>query len=209
VILSNCSNIVNVDFKEAVRQHRQTEADITLLVKEMVLTPEDEQVLLVETDRRGRAQKLVKAQGKTGQKALRFANMLIMKRNLLLDIVRGYQDIEYINIMDALEKYVSSLKIGTYRIPGYIGRIYSRQSFFQRSMEMLQPEIQKELFLGERRILTRSRDCPPTKIRTNPALFTMRWSPAGCIIDGNVSEKYYIFAVWPSKRPQGSPTASS
>lgn len=194
VILSNCSNIVNVDFKEAVRQHRQTEADITLLVKEMILTPEDEQVLIVEADRRGRAQKLVKAQGKTGQKGLRFSNMLIMKRNLLLDIIRGYQEIEYINIMDALEKYVSILKIGTFRIPGYIGRIYSRQSFFQRSMEMLQPEIQKELFLGERRILTRSRDCPPTKYGPASAVQNALVS-SGCIIEGNVSESIVFRGV--------------
>lgn len=187
VVMSNCSNVVNMDFHEALYHHEKDAADVTLIVKELVAAPEDEYGIIAETDPSGWVLEFEQAQGKAGKQVKRFANMMILKRKLLLDIIRGHRNIEYVDFMGIIQTLVATLKIKTFSIPGYYGRIDSKQTYFQRSMEMLQPEIQRELFWGERQILTRVRDRPPTKYGPDCSVRDALIS-SGCIIHGTVSQ---------------------
>ncbi len=187
VVLSNCSNVVNMDCRQAFLQHKKDGADITLIVKELIAEQEDEFGLIAVTDRSGWVLNFEQAKAKSGQSVQRFANMIIIKRRLLLDIIHGHKNIEYEDFMEILRIHASKLKIKTFSIPGYFGRIDSKQTYFQRSMEMLRPEIQKELFWGSRQILTRVRDRPPTKYGPISSVHDSLVS-SGCLIHGTVSQ---------------------
>ena len=127
-----------------------------------------------------------KARGKEGQQVKYFADTFILKRTFLLDIIKGYQDIEHLDILDIIDENFAYLSLGSYPMNGYFGNIYSTRSYFQRSMELLQPAVQQELFLGDHRVLTRIRDNPPTKYGPRSNVQESLIS-SGCIIHGNVS----------------------
>ncbi|KJS83384.1 MAG: hypothetical protein JM58_12770 [Peptococcaceae bacterium BICA1-8] len=187
VIISGCSNIFNIDYTNVLRNHEETKVDITLLYKELILNAdEDPQGVILEIDAYGRVQKLESNQGKEGQGTKYFADVFILKRTFLLDIIKGHQNMENLDLLDILRENISQLKIGTYSIAGYFGRIYSKQTYFQRSMELLQPSVQNELFLGEHRVLTRIKDNPPTKYGPSNVIRDSLVS-SGCIIKGCVS----------------------
>jgi glucose-1-phosphate adenylyltransferase len=187
IVICGCSNIFNLDFRQVVQHHEASRVDITLLYKELTLdTVEDLGEVTLETDGLGHVIEMNKTQGKEGQQVKYFADVFILKRSFLLDIIKGYQNIEYLDILDIIEENFSYVTLGSYPINGYFGNIYSMLSYFQRSMELLQPAVQKELFSGDHRVITRIRDNPPTKYGPGSTVQESLIS-SGCIIQGNVS----------------------
>jgi len=195
VAISGCSNIVNINFTEVLRHHEESQADITLVYKDLTLELEEDPLgVIIETNKNEQLRKLDKAEGKEGQKVKYFTDMFIIKRSFLLDIIKGHKNIEYIDILDVIRENIPHLIVRTYRSSGYFGRIYSLQSYFQRSMELLQPSIQNELFIGEHSVLTRIKDNPPTKYGPYSMI---RYSliASDCNIQGSVSGSIIFHGV--------------
>ena len=187
VIMSGCSNIFNIDFRGVLRHHERSEADITLLYKEIILdAEEDSQGVVIETDKQKRVIKLDPTVGKEGERVKCFADVLIMKRVFLLKIITGCQNIEHVDLLDVIAKNITDINVGIYKIAGYLGRIYSKKSYFQRNMELLERSVQTELFMGKQCILTRIRDNPPTKYGSSSMICNSMIS-SGCVIQGSVS----------------------
>ena len=62
---------------------------------------------------------------------------------------------------------------------------YIFRSILQCNMDMLKPDVYKELFLGNRRIYTKSADGAPAKYGPNAKVSNSLIS-SGCEIDGEV-----------------------
>ena len=184
VVISRCNQVFNFNYKEALEFHKNREADVTLIYK----IPEK------PADRHGKIRLFldgdqevydIKEQESEELKEPYFVNHLIIRRKVLLDIVQGYKSLETVDLIQAIAENVKTLKVYGFAFNGYIQTIHSVKDYFERNMDLLNPEIREKLFWGFDRIHTKVVDNPPTKhgpqARVSNSLIS-----SGCLIEGEV-----------------------
>ncbi len=187
VIISGSSYIYNLDFNPILESHVDSQADITIVYKELFLdADEEDQGIILSTDLHNRVSLLSEAKGQRNKRAKYFTDIIILRRKLLLDIIKGHKYIEYMDLIDVVGENLTGLKIQAYPLKGYFGRIYSMKSYYQQNINMLEPSVRDELFMGINRIHTKIKDNPATKYGSNSVIKDALVS-SGCMIDGNIS----------------------
>ena len=114
-----------------------------------------------------------------------FVNMLIIRRDLLLNIIGKYSSVGCMDLMDILTVNLEALKIYGSPTDSLIGLISTVQDYFDRSMDLLDLEVREKLWLGEDRIHTKIVDNPPTRY-TSQAKVSNSLIASGCTIAGEV-----------------------
>jgi glucose-1-phosphate adenylyltransferase len=184
--------ICNVDYRDAIKRHNETGADITLIYKYSDNCIEDFQysnTLSIDGD--GRVTGYDTNMGKRSQGNI-FMNMFIMKKALFLDIVhncvsRGDCDF----FKDAVLRNLGNFRVYSYEFRGYLANINTTSNYYKTSMQLLDQNISKDLFFANGLIYTKVKDEPPTKYEANSRV-TNSLVANGCIIDGQV-ENSIIF----------------
>jgi glucose-1-phosphate adenylyltransferase len=196
VIVSCCNNVVNIDYMPVLNAHKNNGADITLIYKTVQEVPSyEEPVLVLETAFDGRVIDLQKEDYFKGEEGIKiFADMLIINKKTFLEIIKGYETNEYMDLLDAAGENINNLNIFSYEHTGYLGRVYSVYSYFMHSMDMLNPSTRNELFMKKNKILTKIKDNPPTKYASNGSARDALVS-SGCIIQGKVEKSILFRAV--------------
>jgi len=187
VIISGCNHVVNINYQAALHLHASKQADITLIYKESM---DSAAMVGKELLSIGEDQEILSIQGNditesTGLVQAYFADMLIIRRKLLLKIVEGYRSIETVDLMETIQENLPSLKIYGVPFKGYFGTVNSVKEYFSRSMELLNPEIRKEVLTSQDQIHTKIVDNPPTKHGAHAKVSNSLIS-SGCTIEGEV-----------------------
>jgi glucose-1-phosphate adenylyltransferase len=187
VIISSCNIVMNANYREALNFHISNDNDITLIYKEeRSRDNEREDVLLIDQaeDRRVRAV-LRSDKDKLYRASKTLLDIAIINRELLIEILKGHDGQENINFFELLGRLVDKLRIYALEFRGYTGRILSINSYFQHSMDLLNPRVRTELFMKRDKIHTKITDNPPTRYGEN-ALVANSLVGSGCKIDGQV-----------------------
>ncbi|HZK18831.1 MAG TPA: sugar phosphate nucleotidyltransferase, partial [Clostridia bacterium] len=148
VILA-CSNIVyNTGYKEALRFHQKAGAGVTLIYHEgETVSGDNEDSLFLEAGADGRLLSLCPELPLEGEnRGGCFLDTVIIERKLLLRLIGEFEATETMDLLTAVEENLQLLKVYAYPFRGYVGRINSVQSYFKCSMDLLVPEVRKELF---------------------------------------------------------------
>ncbi len=98
-------------------------------------------------------------------------------------IAHGHFD--FVN--DALLKNVKNLRILGIEHKGYVGRLDSVNAYYDMNMDMLRPEVQKDLFYTGRPVYTKIKDEAPVKYGDNAAVKNSLLAN-GCVIKGEVED---------------------
>lgn len=192
VIVTSSNMVCNIDYEAAIKQHKETGADITVIYKSSDNCTEDfYQCNTLNLDGSGRVTGFDINSGKKNESNISM-EMYIMKKSLFLDIVhtcvsRG--DCDYLR--DAVYKNIDKFKVYGYRYDGFLACINSIQSYYKANMQLLDLEISKELFFKHGLIYTKVKDEPPAKYNENARVVNSLVAN-GSIIDGNV-ENSIIF----------------
>ena len=119
----------------------------------------------------------------------------IMSKDLLLNLV-DYAAAHRIHSFSegVLLAMSGQLKIVPYLFDGYVARIHSVASYFARSMDLLNPEVQAELFDLERPIRTKIHSLPATYYSTEGRAHGSLVAD-GCIIEGTVENSILFRGV--------------
>ncbi|MDR4191091.1 glucose-1-phosphate adenylyltransferase, partial [Bacillus pseudomycoides] len=78
-----------------------------------------------------------------------------------------------------------------YEHHGYTAEISSLDAYYKTSMEILSPDVWKQLFINERPVFTKVKDEPPTRY-AKKAVVKNSMVANGCVIEGHV-ENSIIF----------------
>jgi glucose-1-phosphate adenylyltransferase len=184
VVISSSHMICNVDFAKVLDQHRETGADITLVCKSC---PEGMPGLArkVKINETGR---IVEMQDHFGRLESEIVSMemYVLSKDLLLDLVetslaQGRDHFVRHTILTRLNQ----LHVNAYMHEGVLGVVNNIAAYYRHSMELLQPEVWKELFFQPGTIYTKVKDEPPTHYR-NGADVTHSLIANGCDIEGTV-----------------------
>jgi glucose-1-phosphate adenylyltransferase len=184
VLVSRSHTVCNVDYRLMLKQHEETGADITCVYTE--LDDLDDAIyrkVVVNPDGR-----ITAMQDRTGRLEGRNVSleMYLMSKRLLLDMVETClaQGDDHL-VRDGIMKNMSKLRLYGYKYTGYTGIVNTIQSYYRHSMNLLNPDILRELFFQGAPIYTKVKDEPPS-IYTESATAHNALVANGCVIEGKV-----------------------
>lgn len=194
IVMSDCDAICNVNLTEALRQHKETGADVTMVTADYTFGKFafHANVICVESDGDNRLTGLSKARPTEGTRQIS-TNIIIVRRAYLIALVenaasRGHKDF----YLDEILPRVGMDKFFVYHHKKYYAVIGSLEGYYTCNMELLDPKTNKELFGVEGfPIYTKVRNSAPTKYTEN-ARVKNSYVADGCVVDG-VVENSIIF----------------
>lgn len=157
--------VCNIDFSPAYQFHLEKNADITVLYKEY--SPADAksftQATMLSTADDGLVvdMEIWPVNAHSNKLSL---EMYFINRRLLIELVDASMSRGGTNVArDCFIKNLANLRIYGFPFTGYLARIGSVQSYFDHSMELLNPDIWQELFFANGSIYTKVKDEAPAK----------------------------------------------
>ncbi|MGG1674801.1 sugar phosphate nucleotidyltransferase [Neobacillus sp. NRS-1170] len=118
----------------------------------------------------------------------------ILRKDLLLSLFEKYKNQGYYSIFDVVHDKRHNFKINLYECTGYIAIIDSLQSYYQNSLDLLQPSVWKQVFTKEEPIFTKVKDEPPTRYKKEASVANSMIAN-GCVIEGEVENSILFRSV--------------
>lgn len=187
VVISSSDQVFNINYRNVLENHEQSNADVTLVYKQAENYPESQEDVYLRIGKDQSVSQMLSKEEIT-QAELPwpyFVDILIIRRKLLLKIIEGYKTIETVDLVAVIADNLTLLRVQGYLFNGYVGRIRSIQDYFQRNMDLLNPEIRENMFTSTHPIHTKIRDYPPTKFGDQARVKNSLIS-SGCSIEGEV-----------------------
>nr|WP_092070095.1 glucose-1-phosphate adenylyltransferase subunit GlgD [Dendrosporobacter quercicolus]NSL48124.1 glucose-1-phosphate adenylyltransferase subunit GlgD [Dendrosporobacter quercicolus DSM 1736] len=192
-VLAETGMVCNIDLKAVLAAHQASRADITAVYCEQDENFGDGYRTLLTLDNNSRITDMrISSRWQAGQLA---TGIYILERQLLVDLIEnGAARGKYDFLKHCLIKNLTSLKICGYRHYGYKAMINSVQSYFTCSMDLLKPEVWKELFFQPGLIYTKIKDEPPAKYKAGARVVNSLVAN-GCYIEGTVENSILFRGV--------------
>ena len=181
VVMCGCNIIFNIDLAEIIDAHERSGAHATMVYCRAEREHDDD-VTALEIGEAGRVRALHAGCSFGDNK---FLDCCVINRNVLLDIIDNYQDVDHLDLFEAIEPEFGRIDVCSYEFKGLALGVFDEQSYYQRSMEMLRPDLNDRLFNPDRPIMTKAHDAPPAKYCTGSTVCNSLVS-AGCLIQGTV-----------------------
>ncbi len=187
VILILGAGVYNIDFNKVMEAHKENQADITMVYKDLSGVDERElsRFTLIDIDGENRVTDVeVKPYyPKTSNASF---GIYVMEKALLESIIdecsaRGDHDF----IKDAIAKKMDGLRIFGYKYDGYADIIDSMKSYYRNNMLFLEESVRKELFNPKSPIYTKTKDQTPAKYGDEAEVSNCFISD-GCVIEGKI-----------------------
>ena len=191
VIVTNSDYVCNVSFEKMIEQHIKSGADVTMMyTKANALNLEyssssDNVHAFLDVNAEGCIKNI-----QVNPNAADYPNLsmgaFVIKRTLLIHLIdqaaRGSKEI----YADIFLPYIQNgnMKIMGYEFNGFYRRVETIKGFFGLNMELLKPEVRKELFYNQP-IFTKTRDDAPALYRKGAEVKNSLVAD-GCIIEGSV-----------------------
>ena len=187
VVVAGSNKIFNIDYRQVAERHEKTGAAVTLLYKKVEngAAIRDLEPVCGEDGR-------VTAIRKAGEgPANQYMDSFIIDRELLLQLTEWYSALDHMDLVEIIQENLEKLPVYGYEFKGYVKAVDSAADYMAASMELLDPAVQEELFLGPRRVSTKVQDAPPVKYYPT-ARVRNSMIATGCIVRGTV-ENSIIF----------------
>ena len=189
IVLTNSHTVYNMDYTDALRQHVQTGADVTMFYtagqKASGIEGEKDTYLSVNEEGLVTGMEIGSAVPTRECASLK---IYITKREQLRQLVEqgaanGMHDFE----RDILQRNINegNLKVYGYKYDGLACQIDSIQSYFNFNMSLLDSDVRRQLFPSDRPVYTKVRDDLPARY-VEDSQCTNSLVANGCIVEGTV-----------------------
>ena len=200
VILTNSNMVFNINYEPMIRQHEESDADITLLYAKvrpnMELSSAGKHThAFLQMDEAGRVTDMEVNPNAASYDTL-YMNVMLVKRTLLMHLVdgaaaHGSHDINRELLQPAIK--AGSLKVYGYEFKGYYRRIETIKSYFRCNMDLLDYNVRRELFKTNP-VYTKTRNDVPAIYRDGNSV-TNSLVADGCVIEGTVENSVLFRGV--------------
>ena len=195
VIIADCDIVTNMDFKPIVKQHVESDADITVVTHTGVYYSDDIKKSTVLNVGDDGYVKSVLIQPDISGSCTTSLNIFVMSKEFLVDMIqdsiaRGNVSFE----KDMLQAKCGELKIKTYEYSNYFSKITNLQSYFKANMELLNSENAQKLYIPKKPVYTKVSDNAPAKYDLDCSVKNSLIAD-GCIIEGEVENSILFRGV--------------
>lgn len=184
VVITRSHMVCNIDFTAVVADHEERSADITVVCKRTAQL-HGGNARKVRMDANGRITAIQEQYGRMPSDVYSM-EMYLMRKDLLMDIVetslaQGQDHLVRHAIFSRLDK----LYVSAYLHEGYLGVVNTLQSYYRNNLNLLVPEVWKELFFRPGPIYTKVKDEPPARYSESSKV-SRSLIANGCRIEGTV-----------------------
>ncbi|NLV36984.1 MAG: glucose-1-phosphate adenylyltransferase subunit GlgD [Clostridiaceae bacterium] len=200
VVISQGNSIFKMKLDGMLDYHLINNADITIAYRKMHdYTSEELSGLgIITLDENNRVIDL-QEKPMNPQTNLGSIGIYMIRRTLLISLLEEcIAHGQYDWVKDILIKKLDVLNIYGYEFSGYWRNISTVQSYYKCSMDMLNPDIRKELFISGGKIYTKVKDEAPAKYNEE-AQVTNSIVADGCFIEGVVENSVLFRGVTVAK----------
>lgn len=195
VVVSSSHMICNIDYSEAVENHIRTNADITVIYKQMDDDGEDfSNLLTLDFAEDGRVKRMSE-NWLTNKSNKVYMRTIIIKKELLVELVKKSVNQNYFDLVrHVIIRNLDSLKVYGYEYIGYLAIINSVRNYYKYSKELIKPEVWRSLFFQPGLIYTKIKDEPPVCYAPGANVINCLVAN-GCIIEGTVENSILFRGV--------------
>ncbi len=193
VVLADSDLIINIPLQQVYQDHLASGADITAVcTSNLDNSPEDASYFRLDSEGRV-CETLFALRNPAG--CHRSLEIYILSKQLLLELVDECMSLDQVSFRSAvLQGKVGALNIHSYVWDGYAAQIRSLKEYYDRSMELLDSSIRREVFHPQRPVLTKERNDASTYIDPDGACCNCIVAD-GCTIEGNVENSILFRGV--------------
>lgn len=182
VVLMEGDLVVNLPLTEVLAQHRETGADITVVCGNDSFATANGSYYELDAD--GRVTDVL--YNLNTPRGYRGLEVYILSTRLLKELVdECFSRDQFSWRRDVLRAKKDTLNLRTYIWSGFAAQVRSVQEYYDRSMQLLDPQIRAELFTPERPILAKGADKSSTYVGPNGRCVNSLVAE-GCRIEGTV-----------------------
>ena len=193
VVITDSNAVYNFDFNDLFAFHTEQEADITIAYKHGKV-PQLENMQILTLDENKRVTEVAIDNFEEGEVDYSF-NIFVMRKSLLEHLVKSAMAHNATSFaIDIIQANVKNLKIVGYEIPGFAAMVDSLQTYFNVSMDLLEPENRKALLNAKNPIATKIADNVPTSYGENANTGNSLIAD-GCTIEGTVENSLLFRGV--------------
>lgn len=195
VFFAHPNVIAKVDLNEVFAKFIETDADITLIYKQQV-DPKGEYINVdkLHLNKKG---ELINIGLNLGTENIfnQYLGMGFIKKDVLMNIIKIATEKGIANLLkEAMLLQKHTLKINTYEYTGYVQTIRNLETYYKLSMDLLDPEVYRNLFFKDGLVYTKAKDEPPT-IYKNDSMVQNSLIANGCVIEGTVEDSIIFRGV--------------
>lgn len=184
VLLTSANAVTNIDYDDMFDFHSANNADITVVYKNTRVPEGIKRPMIVDADENGKINDIYITPEAEGVKNICFGTVLVSKA-LLLTVIKQALSVNETNIKKVIRQAVLEYNAYAFENKGYFAPITTMKEYFYFNMDLMNPEVRKELFNKERPIYTKVRDDTPCQYGLDCSI-TNSLVSQGCVIDGTV-----------------------
>ena len=189
VIFTGVTRVSNYDYSQFIESHAKSKAPVSLMYVDTENGPDDG--IYLKLKKNGRVAQFRKA-GEDSEHL--FNGAMIIDREYLLNILDWYANLDHADLLDIFRDHLSEFDINAFKFEGYEMIIHDIRSYVKANMDLVKPEVRQQLFEGERKIMTKVQDEPPTLYGSGSSVKNSLVA-AGCRIEGTVENSVIFRAV--------------
>lgn len=183
VLLTDGDIALNIDLSKVYDQHVASGADITIVCVPNHIGDPKQTTYVIPAEDGSIADILEKPDEAEG---LEYISMALLSKDLLIQVNKycaAHNQYSFSN--DVLVGMKDKLKVMPYVFDGYCARFTSVASYYEKSMDLLKPEVRDELFDADRPIRSKDRTDAPTYYAPGSVVKNSMIAD-GCVIEGTV-----------------------
>ena len=194
MVICDARTVANVDVTAAVRQHKETNADVTVICNRGFKVTNKEQAMKLDIDKDGKITGMYFSQDENADD-VRSMNIYVFDREKLIEAVKSsYENGGKTISADVVAANLGRLKVMAYEHKGYAAIMDCITAYRRANFELLNSDIRADLFNSDRPIYTKTRDDMPTRYGTH-SLVKNSLIAEGCIIEGTVKNSVLFRGV--------------
>lgn len=195
VVVSGSTMVYNFNYAKVMEYHLAKGADITILYQDGARVERDTKCRVLETGRDDRVIWLADSISREVNRGKVSMDCFFMKKSLLIQILEVcIRRDSYDFVRDGITANLDLLKVVGFPFTGYLAVINSVDAYYKRSLDLLNPQVWRELFFQRDRILTKTKNEPPTKY-TDSSEVGNTLLGNGCLIEGKVQNSILFRGV--------------
>ncbi|MGI6588421.1 MAG: glucose-1-phosphate adenylyltransferase subunit GlgD [Peptococcia bacterium] len=186
VLLTGSNIVCNLDLNKVLAFHRKKEADLTVVCSEeyKFLPGDVSRGVYLQKEKEGRISAV--SLGIPHKNSAVSMDMYLLKKSFLFKLLEECSSSgKWDFVSEVLPAKLKKMGIYGYVHQGYLGIINSWQSLYKHQMELLSPEVWRELFFKKGMIRTKLKDGPPARYYEASEVKNIFATP-GCLIEGKV-----------------------
>ncbi|WCK52696.1 glucose-1-phosphate adenylyltransferase subunit GlgD [Aneurinibacillus sp. Ricciae_BoGa-3] len=194
VLITGSNILCNIDYRQPFLFHQNVGADITVLYKQVQSQVGYTKCRQMEVRDDGWIESIEECPGTkdTGSVSM---EMYIIEKSLLIDIIQSCVSRgKYEFVTDGIIKNLPKLKVYGYEHLGYTAAVHTVRDYYVNSMNLLKPEVWKDLFFQRSLIYTKVKDEPPAKYAASSKVENSLVAN-GCVIEGTVENSILFRGV--------------